>query len=88
MLLNSGVTDVPEVVRRTHAARRRRRREKFIFWKGVSAAQGSPGMKFKSDMEDLTSPGRLPSQTWNVEPVTMRALSKATRHAFLSLEHQ
>ena len=61
---------------------------KVHFLKGVSAAQGSPGMKFKSDMEDLTSPGRLPSQTWNVEPVTMRALSKATRHAFLSLEHQ
>ena len=55
-LLNSRVTGAPEKVRRTHAARRRRRREKYIFWRGVFAAPGPPGMKLTDDMEDLTSP--------------------------------
>ena len=53
MLLNSRVTDAPEMARRTRAARRRRRREKFIFWRGLFAAQG---MKLADDVEDSTQP--------------------------------
>ena len=46
----------PEMVRRTHAASRRRCREKFLFWRGVLAAQGPLQMKLADDMEDLTPP--------------------------------
>ena len=56
MLLNSRVTDAPEMVRCTLAARRRRHREKFIFWRGVFAAQGRPRIKLTEDMEDSTPP--------------------------------
>ena len=69
-------TDDPELVRRTRAARRR---GKFVFWRGVFAAHGPPGMNVTDDLEDSTPPlhclgAKSPPVT--VELVTRRALSR------------
>ena len=58
MLLNRHVhvTDAPEMVRSTHAATRRQRREEFMFWRGVLAAQGPPGMSSPLNKVGAKSP--------------------------------
>ena len=95
MLLNSRVTDAPEMVRCTLAARRRRHREKFIFWRGVLAAPGRPRIKLTEYMEDSTPP--LDNVGAKLLPVTDAECgasckesprAKATRHVLLSLEPQ